>query len=121
MAGARLDRSANPDRAANMQAFLRGLTSLGCATNVPPAVRKDYVNIAPPPDTQRGRLASMHVRTGRVEFQGNSWNTADQAGMSGRLDRLEAGNKAALTLLTRDDVDTALALARAILAGRAGS
>lgn len=64
--------------------------------------RDDYVNVHAPAGSQRrGRICSVHVRTGRVEFQINSWDRlVDQAG----FDHLQSGNKAARTPETDDDV-----------------
>jgi hypothetical protein len=104
-----------------MRSLLRALAALGCSIEAPPGARDTYVNIARPrPARGRGRLASMHARTGRLEFQGNSWNAAVSTGRAARFDHLAAGNKAAINLLGTSDVEAAVDVARAVLAGRAG-
>jgi hypothetical protein len=115
-----LDQAA-PDRAPHMRAFLAAAVALGSVTDAQESVRTDYVNIyRPARSAGRGRLASLHVRTGRVEFQGNSWDAAVRTGLAGQFDQLAAGNKAAISLLGPDQVEAATAVARAVLAGRTG-
>jgi hypothetical protein len=64
--------------------------------------RGDYLNVLPPGSSARtGRTCSVHVRTGRVEFQGGSWDRlVDARG----FDRLNAGSKAARTPNSDTDV-----------------
>jgi hypothetical protein len=115
----RLDR-ADPDRAPHMRALLAALEALGSNADAPPAKRTDYVNLSRPARAAgRGRLASMHVRSGRVEFQGNSWDAAVGAGQESQFDHLAAGNKAAINLIGPQQVEAAVTVARAVLAGRA--
>ena len=60
------------------------------------------MNVRAPAGSERGgRICSVHVRTGRVEFQLNSWDRlVDTAG----FDHLQSGNKAARTPETEEDV-----------------
>jgi hypothetical protein len=103
-----------------MRALLAALEVLGCTADAPQAARTDYVNLSRPARSAgRGRLASMHVRTGRVEFQGDSWDAAVGAGLETQFDHLAAGNKAAISLLGPEQVEAAATVARAVLAGRA--
>ncbi len=83
--------------------LLRRLEETGATIIVPTTeTRGDYVNVLPPsPSRRRGRVCSVQIRTGRVEFQTNSWDRlAERRG----FDRLDAGNKAART--PHSDADT---------------
>lgn len=119
-ASKRLD-GVDPDNAARIRRCLREVASQGCLTHAPSSVRTDYLNIARPPGSGRARLASLTVRTGRVEFQTNSWDVATRSGLAAYFDQLPAGNKAAISLRTDEDLDAAITVANAILAGRAGA
>lgn len=78
---------------------------LGCRVEVPGAQRTDYLNIkAPIETTWRARLASVHVRTGSLEFQDGSW---ERLGSPDGFRNLGAGNKAAITLDSAPAVDAA--------------
>jgi hypothetical protein len=56
--------------------------------------------------------------TGRIEFQNDSW---DHVGpLDRRLDRLNAGNKAALSIRSKSDVDLAVRAARTEIDRRGG-
>jgi len=90
-----------------LEAFEAG----GSAVEIPlDARRQDYVNVRPPAgSTRRGRICSVNVRTGRVEYQIHSW---DRLVTSDGFDHLAAGNKAARTPATRKDVDAIVAAFR---------
>jgi hypothetical protein len=65
--------------------------------------RDDYLNVRAPAGSQRrGRICSVNVRTGRVEFQLNSW---DRLVVRAGFDHLKSGNKAARTPETGNDVE----------------
>jgi hypothetical protein len=114
----RIRSRALPDREPFMRRFLSALVDLGCRPEVPHAQRHDYLNVAPPPGHGRGRVCSVHATTSRVEFQGQTHVIATEVGLGGTVDRLAAGEKAALTLRSDSDVEVAVTLAKAVLAAR---
>ena len=96
------DRIASSSNRARIAELLETFESDGSHVEVPLIEsRDDYVNVHAPAGSERGRICSVHVRTGRVEFQLNSWDRlVDTAG----FDHLQSGNKAARTPETDEDV-----------------
>jgi prevent-host-death family protein len=75
-----------------LRQLLGELEDLGCHISVPGGRhRDDYVNVTP--GAGRGRIASVHAASGRVEFQNDSWGRV--GGTQTGFVRLAAGNKAA--------------------------
>lgn len=86
--------------------LLEAAEAQGCAIQIPDGERDNYVNIRPPARSRRrGRIASVHVRSGSVEFQDRSWT---RLGAPAAFRRLEAGDKAARTLDTEGDLEAVL-------------
>lgn len=83
----------------------------GAAVEVPTTrTRGDYVNVRPPVvSRRRGRVCSVHVHSGRVEFQEGSW---DRLTSRDGFHRLEAGNKAARSPNSDADLDAIIAAFR---------
>lgn len=80
------------ERVGLLHDLLNGEQRIGYRLSPPGGVqRQDYVNITKP--GQRGRTLSVNARTGRAEFQNNSWERIGS--LSDRFARLAAGNKAA--------------------------
>lgn len=97
---------------------LDDLVARGCRIEVPAARRIDYVNIQPPRSHGGGRLVSLTLASGRLEYQGDSWSHVEQLGLTGVFDYLAAGHKAAITAGDEAGVDAAIALGRAYLQAR---
>ena len=90
--------------------LLETAESLGCRVAAPEGDRDDYVNVMPPAHSLRtSRLMSVHVRTGSVEFQANSWS---RLGSPSDFRRLSAGDKAARALDSQADLDAVTAALR---------
>jgi hypothetical protein len=89
---------------AKLRGLLAGLEDLGCFLYPPTGDRDDYINVHCP--GIRGRIASVNVSSGRVEFQNDSWRNLGD--LDAGFVHLEAGNKAALALSNDDDVDNAV-------------
>ena len=88
--------------------LLSAFERAGATIQIPETTtRGDYVNVLPPSSSRRrGRVCSVHLRSGRVEFQTESWSRlVPKRG----FDRLEAGNKAARTPDTDNDVPAIIA------------
>jgi hypothetical protein len=106
MAGWQVWIGNEPNRARIID-LLDRIGNTGAAVVMPStATRGDYLNVLPPSTSRRrGRICSVHVRSGRVEFQNGSWaRLRDKSG----FDRLDAGDKAARTLDTDADVDAVM-------------
>jgi hypothetical protein len=99
---------AGPNRA-RIIGFLSQVSADGARVIMPDtATRGDYLNVmAPVTSRRRGRVCSVNVRSGRVEFQTGSWGRlVDTTG----FDRLGAGDKAARTVNSSVDVDAVVAV-----------
>lgn len=92
---------------------LEAAEAAGCTIEIPEGRRGDYVNIRPPMRSRRrGRIASVHLNSGSVEFQDGSWSRLRE---SAGFRRLNAGDKAARTVDSGADVDAVVsALVREI-------
>src|SRR5262245_20878342 len=97
------DRSGGePNRLRSIR-VLAAAEAAGCSNPIPDCKRCDYVNIRPPMRSRRrGRIASVQVNTGSVEFQDGSWSRLRE---STGFRHLNAGDKAARTVDSDADVE----------------
>ena len=103
------------DRTELLVSLLDRLSGLGLRLSAPDGrTRDDYVNVHAP--GRSSRVLSVNTRTGRSEFQQNSWDRLSET--SPRFEHLAAGNKAAHRLETIDDVDVIVTAAESETAGR---
>jgi hypothetical protein len=107
-------------RERRLRDFLIAVDTFGCRPEIPPSPRQ-YLNVAPPPGHGRGRLCSVTVRTGRLEFQQDTYSIAEAAEVAELFDLVPAGNKAGITLNTDSDVEAAVRLAKSVLGSRRGT
>lgn len=99
-----------------LRSVLAMFVDLDCAIEVPSAQRRDYLNVMPPPGHGSNRLCSVNdTSTTRVEFQRDSFDLADAAGLVPPFEHLENANKAALTPTDDTDIDALRQLALVVL------
>lgn len=101
-------------RRRHIEAFLEAVIRLRCGIESPPAVRQDYVNIQPPRAYGAGRVCSLTRSIGRIEFQTDSYALAESLGVAAHFSFLAAGAKGAISPNTDDEVEAAIALAKAV-------
>ena len=98
----------------HVRALLELLIELGCRIEVPDAEERNYANIRPGiPGSPR--VCAITLSTGRIEFQDESHAVTRQLGIDEAFDRLNAGDKAAVTIETTDQLVAAQELARRYL------
>jgi hypothetical protein len=114
----RLRDLADPSTELIVRQILRTVVERGCVVRIPPAVKKTYFNVAPPPGKRGGRACAVHVRSGSVEFQTDTFDVAKAIGLAEVVRHLAAGNKAAYTPATTEDVAIVERLLDAVLASR---
>jgi hypothetical protein len=95
------------------------LDELECQPFVPPAQNLRYLNVRPSAGAGSHRLCSIHVRTGRVEFQTGTHPLAVSSGLT-RLELVPKGDKAAVTPRSDEDLRQIRILALAELTRRCG-
>lgn len=111
----RLLDSVNVGQRPHVKVFVDAVRALGCWVENPPALRRDYVNVRPPVGHGRARLCSIHLRSGRIEFQEDTYLMAESIGVARHFDHLPAGDLAAMTPASDEDAAAAIALARVVL------
>lgn len=117
----RLLSEVDPERREHMGEILAGLIEAGAWLETPPAVEPDYANVRVPARFGPARLCSINRSTGRIEFHDESYPVAEQLRLGHHFARLPAGDKAAITPKTPEDVQAILTLARAVLVSRRAS
>jgi hypothetical protein len=101
-------------RRERVRALLELLAELGCRIEVPDAEERNYANIRPRAPGNP-RVCALTLSTGRIEFQDESHAVARQLGIDNAFDRLNAGDKAAVTIETDEQLAAAQELARRYL------
>lgn len=117
----RLLREVDAERRDDLREIVAGLVDIGAWLETPPAVVPDYVNVRVPSRFGPARLCSINRSTGRIEFHDESYPVAEQLRLGHHFTRLPAGDKAAITVKTAEEVQAVLTLARAVLASRRAS
>lgn len=113
-------RAVQDDRRPHVARFLESLRANGCSLERPTGKRDDYVNVRPPTGFDEYAICVITRSTGRIQFRPDSYSLAREIGRAEHFDALEA-DKAAINLDSKDHIDAAIAVAKAMLDARRGT